>query len=133
MEAQAIKPTQEYITIKDLELLKRELKLWTVGLMMSSFVLLAGFITFLDNRTQNRLDRMDDHLDRMEQKIETRFQTMETRFQTMETRFQAMETRFQAMEKDIKTILLILSPNQLNTDKANTKLQANPTRKISQK
>ena len=126
MEAQAIKPTQEYITTKDLELLKRELKLWTVGLMMSSFVLLAGFITFLDNRTQNRLDRMDDRLDRMEQKIETRFQTMETRFQ-------AMETRFQAMEKDIKTILLILSPNQLNTDKANTKLQANPTRKISQK
>ena len=112
MKEQKVKSAGDNITFKDLDLLKKELKLWTVGLMISSFVLFAGFITFLDNKTQKRLDRMADRLDRMDQKMSDRFQTI---------------------EKDIKTILLILSPNQLNT-KANIKSSppAGNAREISQ-
>ena len=111
MKEQKVKSAGDNITFKDLDLLKKEPKLWTVGLMISSFVLFAGFITFLDNKTQKRLDRMADRLDRMDQKMSDRFQTI---------------------EKDIKTILLILSPNQLNT-KANIKSPpAGNAREISQ-
>ncbi len=68
--------TEQAIILKDIELLKRDLKLWTLGMMISGFVLVAGFITYMDSRTQSRLDRMeqawDTRLDRIEQVLDTR-------------------------------------------------------------
>ncbi len=87
-QAEAIVQTieQRAVNKKDLELLKKDLKLWTLGVVISGFVLFAGFISYLDNKTSRRLEN-----------IESRF-----------------NERFNRIETDIKTLLLLNSPNQRN-------------------
>ena len=60
-QAEAIVRTieQRAVNKKDLELLKKDLKLWTLGVVITGFVLFAGFISYLDNKTSSRLDSME--------------------------------------------------------------------------
>ncbi len=94
-QAEAIIRTveQRAVNKRDLELLKKDLKLWTLGVVISGFVLFAGFISYLDSKTSARLDN-----------IESRFNE----------RFNRIDERFNRIEADIKTLLLLNSPNQHN-------------------
>ena len=83
---------QRSVTKKDLELLTKDLKLWTLGVMISGFVLFAGFISYLDSQTNARLDNMEARSNE---------------------RFDKIDERFNTIEADIKTLLLINSPNSL--------------------
>ena len=95
-QAEAIVQTieQRAVNKKDLELLKKDLKLWTLGVVITGFVLFAGFISYLDSKTSARLDNM------------------ESRFNE---RFNKIDERFNRIEADIKTLLLLNSPNSHKT------------------
>ncbi len=86
-QAEAILHTieQRAVSIKDLDLLKKDLKLWTLGIMITGFVFFAGFISYLDSKTNTRFDEMNE--------------------------------RFNRIEADIKTLLLISSPNRSQSTK----------------
>ena len=90
---------QRSVTKKDLELLTKDLKLWTLGVMISGFVLFAGFISYLDSKTNARLDNMEARTNE--------------RFDKIDERFDKIDERFNTIEADIKTLLLINSPNSL--------------------
>ena len=98
-QAEAIVKTieQRAITIKDLELLRKDLKLWTVGVVFSGFFIFTGVIGYLDTKTHTRLDS-----------IESRFNE----------RFNKIDERFNRIEADIKTLLLLNSPNSDRIKKA---------------
>ncbi len=102
-QAEAIVRTieQRAVNKKDLELLKKDLKLWTLGVVISGFVLFAGFISYLDSKTNARLDNM-------ESQTSSRLDNIESRFNE---RFNKIDERFNRIEADIKTLLLLNSPN----------------------
>ena len=95
-QAEAIVRTieQRAVNKKDLELLKKDLKLWTLGVVITGFVLFAGFISYLDSKTNSRLDNIDSRFNE---------------------RFNKIDERFNRIETDIKTLLLLNSPNSHKT------------------
>ena len=113
-QAEAIVRTieQRAVNKKDLELLKKDLKLWTLGVMISGFVLFAGFISYLDSKTSSRLDNIESRFNERFNKIENE----------IDGRFNKIEERFNRIEEDIKTLLLLNSPNsrsiKANKDKS---------------
>ena len=62
---------QRSVNKKDLELLKKDLKLWTLGVVITGFVLFAGFISYLDSKTSARLDNMEADIKNIEADIKT--------------------------------------------------------------
>ena len=126
--------TEQVSILKDIELLKRELKLWTLGMMISGFVLFAGFITYMDSRTQSRLDRieriLDTRLDKMEQAMDTRLDKME---QTFSDRFQLIEKDIKIIEADIKTLLLAQSLPSSSKKKQKTRVPSSHRHKTPSK
>ena len=127
MDKNEVNKTEQKVTItlKDLELLRKDLRLWTLGMMLSGFVLFASFITFLDNRTQARLDRMENSIDarlnRMENSMDARLNRMEqafnARFQLIEADIKTIEADIKIIETDIKTLLLASSPSSVKKKK----------------
>ncbi len=109
-QAEAIVRTieQRAVNKKDLELLKKDLKLWTLGVMISGFILFAGFISYLDSKTSSRLDNIESRFNERFNKIEN---AIDRRFNKIEERFNKIEERFNRIEEDIKTLLLLNSPN----------------------
>lgn len=103
------------VTLKDIELLKKDLKLWVFGVILTVFTLFSGYfswlITHLDNKTRIYVDE--------------RFNAIDERFNAIDERFNKIDERFNRIETDIKTLLLIMSPSQKNLLDLNSKKQEN--------
>ena len=98
--------TKEFFTVH-LENLRKDLKFWTVKVIITGLLLFGGFISYLDNRTANHLNRMDVRLDKMDSRLDTiepRLGKMDSRLDTIEPRLDKMDSRLGKMDSRLDQI-----------------------------